>query len=216
MSMITRFFAKSAVITSDMIRKEIERAESETVTLHSKLAAARSGVMFMSDSEHRAVEAGGAATERAITRMDARISHLQSELPAVFFAAEEAAQAVAKDEALRKRANECRKANAKEAKVLLASYAQHANAIGDVIARLKEITDETNTLNQALHRNPVADSVVSYDTLHRKHPDRSATERISFRAGRYEDSLETAVHLPPAFVRGPWAWRWPEMMRSTH
>ena len=83
MSIITGFFSKSAVITSDMIQAEIERAEGEVVTLHSKLAAARSGIMFMSDSEHQAVEADAAATERAIDRLDARIAHLLSEIPAI-------------------------------------------------------------------------------------------------------------------------------------
>ena len=34
MSMITKFFSKSAAITSDMIQAEIERAEGEIVTEH--------------------------------------------------------------------------------------------------------------------------------------------------------------------------------------
>ena len=55
MSIITRFFSKSAAITSDMIQAEIERAEGEIVTLHSKLAVARSGIMLLVDSEHQAV-----------------------------------------------------------------------------------------------------------------------------------------------------------------
>jgi hypothetical protein len=204
MSIVTRFFAKSAVITSDMIQAEIERGEGEIVTLHSKLAAARSSIMLMNDSEHQAVEQSSAATKRAIDRLDASIAHLQSELPAII-EAEEAARAATKDEALRQRAEDCRKANTKGAKVLLASYTKHANAIAEILAKLAEVNTETAAVNIALSRNPVADSVVSYDTLYRKHPDREATGSVSFRPGRHEDGLTTAVRLPPAFV-GTYIW----------
>jgi chromosome segregation ATPase len=204
MGIIDRLLGSKTAITSDMINAEIERAEGEILTLHSKLAAARSGIMLLSDAEHQPVEQSSAITKRAIDRLDMRIAHLQSELPAVL-AAEEAAQAAATDEALRKRAEDFRKANAKESKVLLASYADHANAIAETVAKLKAITDETHSVNEALRLNPIADSVVHYDTHHRKHPDREATGSTSFRAGQYEDSLESAVRLPPAFV-GTYIW----------
>jgi myosin heavy subunit len=204
MSIITGFFSKSAVITSDMIQAEIERAEGEVVTLHSKLAAARSGIMFMSDSEHQAVEADAAATERAIDRLDARIAHLQSELPALI-ESEKAAQAAAKDEALRTRAEACRKANTVESKKLLTEYDAAAARIGDILTRLKEIADETTSVNNALHTNPVADSVLCRDTLYRKHPDREANGSICFRAGHYEVPL-SGIHLLPAFAGGKAHW----------
>jgi hypothetical protein len=193
MSIITRFFSKSAVITSDMIQAEIERAEGEIVTLQSKLAAARSGIMLLSDSEHQTVEQSSAVTKRAIDRLDMRVAHLQSELPAVL-AAEAAAQAAAKDEALRQRAAACRNANTVESKKLLTEFDKLASQMGDVLARLHEIADETNSVNQALHRNQVADSVVHYGTLYRKHP-----------AGHYEFPFSEII-LPTAFAGGKAHW----------
>jgi hypothetical protein len=193
MGIITRFFSKSAAITSDMIQAEIERAEGEVVTLHSKLAAARSGILLMNDSEHQAVEQNSAATKRAIDRLGMRIAHLQSELPAVL-AAEEAAQAVAKDEALRKRAEDCRKANTVESKNLLTEFDKLASQMGDVLARLKEIGGETNSVNKALHTNPVADRVTCYETLYRKHP-----------SGCYEFPFSEMV-IPFAFTGGKQHW----------
>ena len=204
MSRITKFFSKSSVITSDMIRKEISEAESKLADHRAKIQAANVNVALLSDEAHVQIENEIAADRRAITRLEARVSHLNDELPRVE-AEEAAAQAAAKDEALRKRAEDFRKANAKESKVLLASYADHANATAETVAKLKAITDETTAVNIALSRNPVADSVVHYDTLHRKHPDREATGSTSFRAGQYEDSLESAVRLPPAFV-GTYIW----------
>ena len=159
-----------------------------------------SGIMLLSDSEHQAVEQSSAATKRAIDQLDMRIAHLQSELPAVL-AAEEAAQAAAKDEALRKRAEACRNANIVESKTILTQIDKLSAQMADALARLKEIADETNSVNEALRRNRVADSVVSYDVLYRKHPDREATGSVSFRAGRYENELVTAVRLQPAFER---------------
>jgi hypothetical protein len=160
--------------------------------------------MLINDSEHQAVEQSSAATKRAIDRLDARIAHLQSELPRVE-AEEAAAQAAAKDEALRKLAEDCRKANIVESKKLLTEYDIAAAKIGDIRARLKEIADETTSVNEALHANPVADSVLCRDTLYRKNPDREATERICFRAGHYEVPL-SGIHLPPAFAGGKAHW----------
>jgi hypothetical protein len=158
----------------------------------------------MTDAEHVKMETDIAATKRAIKRLDSRIALLSDQLPAVL-AAEEAAQAAAKDEALRKRAEECRKANIVESKKLLTEYDIAAAKIGDILARLKEIADETTSVNEALHANPVADSVLCRDTLYRKHPDREATERICFRAGHYEVPL-SGIHLPPAFTGGKAHW----------
>lgn len=193
MSMITKFFSKSAAITSDMLRNEISKAEGEIVTLQSKLAAARSGIMFMSDSEHQAVEADAAATERAITRLDARIAHLRSELPRLE-AAEEAAQAAAKDEALRNRAEACRNANAVESKKLLTEFDKLASQMGDILARLKDIGDETNSVNQALRLSPVAERITCFENLYR-----------SPRAGLYEFPFSEVI-LPPAFTGGKGHW----------
>jgi chromosome segregation ATPase len=194
MSILNKIFgSKSVTITSEAIRGEIARAEGEIVTLHSKLAAARSGIMFLSDSEHQAVEADGAATERAIKRLDARIAHLNDELPRVV-AAEEAAQAAAKDDALRQRADAARKANTVESKKLLTEIDKLSCQMGDVLARLNEIADETNSVNKALHNNPVADSIVGFETLYRKH-----------QAGHYELPL-SAIVLPPAFSGGTARW----------
>lgn len=193
MSIITRFFSKSAVITSDMIQAEIERAEGEVVTLHSKLAAARSGIMFMSDSEHQAVEADAAGTERAIDRLDARIAHLRSELPAVL-TAEAEQRAAAKDEALRKRAEACRNANIVESKNLLIEIDKLSSQMGDRLARLKEIGDETNSVNMALRANPVAERITCFENLYR-----------SPRAGLYEFPFSEVI-LPPAFTGGKQHW----------
>jgi hypothetical protein len=88
---------------------------------------------------------------------------------------------------------------------LLESYAEHANAIAEIIAKLKAMSSEVIDLNQELRLNPVAESIVGYDVLFRKLPDREATGSVSFRPGRYEDSLETTVLLPPAFV-GAYIW----------
>lgn len=193
MSIISRFFAKSAVITSDMIQAEINRAEGEIVTLQSKLAAARSGIMFMSDSEHRAVEADATAIERAITRLEARIAHLQSDFPALI-ESEKAAQAAAKDEALRRRAEECRKMNTVESKQTLVEIDKLSSQLGDQLARLKEIGDEVNFVNQALRLNPVAERITCYENLYR-----------SPRAGLYEFPFSETV-LPAAFTGGKQHW----------
>jgi chromosome segregation ATPase len=204
MGIIDKLLGSKTAITSDMIQAEIERAEGEIVTLRSKLAAARSGIMLLSDAEHQAVEQSSAATKRAIDRLDMRIAHRQSEFPAIL-KAEEAAQAAAKDEALRRRAEECRKMNAVESKKLLTEFDKLASRMGDVLARLNEVADETNSVNATLKSNPVADSIIGYETLYRKYPDRQATERISFRAGHYEVPL-SGIHLPPVFAGSKAHW----------
>ncbi|MDR6302544.1 chromosome segregation ATPase [Nitrobacter vulgaris] len=204
MGIIDKLLGSKTAITSATIRDEISKAESSLATYRAKIEAANVSVALLSDEAHVKIENEIAVDRRAITRLEARVSLLKNDLPQVE-AAEEAAQAAAKDEALRKHAEACRKANEKEAKVLLESYTEHANAIAETIARLREISDEVIAVNVALSRNPVAESIVGYDTLYRKHPDREETGSVSFRPGRYEDSLEMAVRLPPAFV-GTYIW----------
>jgi chromosome segregation ATPase len=193
MGIIDKLLGSKTAITSDMIQAEIERAEGEIVTLQSKLAAARSGIMLLSDAEHQAVEQSSAATKRAIDRLDMRIAHRQSEFPAIL-KAEEAAQAAAKDEALRRRAEECRKMNAVESKKLLTEFDKLASQMGDVLARIKEIADETMSVNKALHANPVADSIICYENLYRQRP-----------AGYYEYPFSEII-LPTAFAGGKAHW----------
>jgi hypothetical protein len=201
---IDRLLGSKTAITSATIRDEISKAESSLATHRAKIEAANVSVALLSDEAHVTIENEIAADRRAITRLKARVSLLKNDLPNVL-AAEEAAQAAAKDEALRKRAEECRKMNSAGAKKLLESYAEHANAIAEIIAKLKAMSSEVIDLNQELRLNPVAESIVGYDTHFRKHADREATGSASFRPGRYEDSLETMVRLPPAFV-GAYIW----------
>lgn len=204
MGILQRLFPAKTTITSATIREEISKADRDISDHRAKIQAANVSVALLSDEAHVKIENEIAADHRAITRLEARVSLLKEDLPKVE-AEEAAAAASAKDKALRKRTDACRNANAKEAKVLLESYAEHANAIAETIARLKEISDEVIALNQELRLNPVVESIVGYDTLYRKHPDREETGSVSFRPGRYEDSLEMAVRLPPAFV-GTYIW----------
>ena len=71
-------------------------------------------------------------------------------------------------------------------------------AVGDGVivdlSRLKEIGEETNSVNKALSRNPVADRIICYETLYRKHP-----------AGCYEFPFSEMV-LPAAFTGGKAHW----------
>jgi hypothetical protein len=193
MRIIDKLLGSKTAITSEMMQAEIERAEGEIVTLQSKLAAARSGIMLLSDAEHQAVEQSSAATKRAIDRLDMRVAHLQSELPAII-ESEKAAEAAAKDEALRRRAEASRNANIVESKKLLTEFDKLASQMGDILARLNEVADETNSVNKALRDNRIADSVVSYDVLYRKHP-----------AGHSEFPFSAMV-IPAAFAAGKAHW----------
>lgn len=181
MGMIEKFFGgKASAITSAMIRDEIARAEGEINAHRAKIGSALAGVAAMTDAEHLKIEGEIAATERAITRLNSLVAYLNAKLPAVI-AAEGTAAKTATDEALRQRAEMARKASEKEAAKLLADYNAHAAKIGDILARLEEIAADTNRVNADLHHNPVAESVVFYDVLHRKHPDQQATERREVR-----------------------------------
>lgn len=170
------FGGKSASITSAVIRDEIDRSEKEIGALQAKSGRAMAGLATMTDAEHVAAEVDIAATKRAIARLDARVAHLNSELSAVV-AAEDSSAKAAVDEALRLQAEAMRKANSKEAAKLLADYNIYAAKVGDITSRLAEIAAETNAVNAELRRNAVADSVISFEVLHRKHPDRESSER---------------------------------------
>jgi hypothetical protein len=181
MSILERFFGgKPTVITSTLIRADIERCESEIAALHGKMDGAMAGLATMTDADHVAAEATIAAGKRSVARLDARVAHLTAELPKVI-AAEEAAAKVAADEALRQRAEAARKANTKEAAKLLTEYDKLAGPMADILARLAEITDEANAVNAELHKTPVAEGVIGYSTLHRKTPDRPASKRFEPR-----------------------------------
>jgi hypothetical protein len=110
-------------------------------------------------------------------------------------AAEEAAQAAAKDEALRKRAEACRESNTVESKKLLTDFDRLASQMGDVLSRLNEIADETNSVNTALKNNHVADTVTVYETLYRRHP-----------TGHYYEFPFSEIILPTAFAGGKQHW----------
>jgi hypothetical protein len=181
MSILERFFGgKPTVITSTLIRADIERCESEIAALHGKMDGAMAGLATMTDADHVAAEATIAAGKRSVARLDARVAHLTAELPKVI-AAEEAAAKVAADEALRQRAEAARKANTKEAAKLLSEYEKLAGPMADILARFAAIDAEREAVNEALHKNPVAEGVIGYSTLHRKTPDRPASKRFEPR-----------------------------------
>lgn len=199
MGMLETFFGgKPAAITSGMVRDEIARAESEIAALRTNLDGALSALATMTDAEHVKAEADVAATKRAISRLEARITHLNIELPNVL-AAEEAAAKVAADEALRRRVETARKANTKEAAALLREYDKLAAQIGDILARLDEIATEANAVNGELRTNPVAEHVAHYTMIHRKHPDRPASERREMRpCWVYDDGTVSETALDSA------------------
>lgn len=205
MSFLAKLMPAKAPITSESIRAEIANAEAEIAASRDKLSGALTGIALMSDSEHQKAEADIAATKRAIARLEARVNHLTDELPRVI-AKEEAAAKAAADEALRQRAEACRKANTVEAKKLLASYGEHAEAIASILAKLKDMDSEREAVNAALRVDPVAEGVVGYNQIHRKHPDRQASERrktaphwVYDEPARLKD--EPLADYPPTFVR---------------
>lgn len=180
MGIIEKFFGGKTAITSDAIRAEIARTEAEIATHRGNLTNAMADVATMTDAEHLKAEANIAVINRAITRLEARANALAAELPQVI-AAETAAAKAAADQALRQRAESARKANDKEAAKLLGEYAKHAAQIGDILTRLNEIGRESEAVNQALRENLVAEPVHHYNTIHRKNPDREASEQRAVR-----------------------------------
>jgi hypothetical protein len=180
MNVIAKFFAPKTAITSDSVRAEIARSESEIADHRAKLAGSLVGIATMTDSEHIAAEANIASIERALARFESRIAHLNDELPKII-AAEEAAAKAAADEALRQRAEAARKANSKEAAALLRDYDKLASQLADVLDKLDAITRETAAVNEALHVNQIAERVSDWNIQHRKRPDRTAGERREVR-----------------------------------
>lgn len=175
MGILQRLFPAKTIITSAIIRAEIAEREVEIKQLQAEIGPKLAAIATMTDAEHVKAEADVAANKRTIGRLDQRIAHLQSELPAVL-AAEEAAAKAAANAVLIKRADECRKANEKESAKLLAAHDEYASAIGDIIAKLKAINTERDTLNQVLRTNAVCESVRSYVDIHRTTPGTEATE----------------------------------------
>lgn len=181
MGMIEKFFGGKTAITSDSIRAEIASAEIEIDSHRAKLAGAMNEIATMSDSEHVAAEASIAATKRAIARLESRINHLTDELPNVI-AKEDASAKAAADEALRQRAEASRKANTAEAKKLLAEYDKLAAAMADVLARLSEINVEHGAVRTALKdAGVIGEELPHWSNVHRKHPDRPASEQRETR-----------------------------------
>ena len=176
------FSGKSTAITSATVRDEVARAEAEISIHRTNLDSAMSSIATMSDAEHLKAEADIGVMNRAIARLGARVSHLAAELPNLL-AAEEAAAKIAADEALRRRAASARKANSKEAAALLQQYAKLAEQVADIFARLDDISAETAAVNNELRLNPVAERVLGYNNIHRKHLDREASERRELRLG---------------------------------
>jgi hypothetical protein len=85
-------------------------------------------------------------------------------------------------------------ANAVEGKQILAEIDKLSSRLGDHLAHLKEIGDETNSVNMALHANSVAESITCYENLYR-----------SPRAGLYEFPFSEII-LPAAFTGGKQHW----------
>lgn len=69
-----------------------------------------------------------------------------------------------------------------------------ASQMGDVLARLHEIADETNSVNATVKNNPTSDRIIGYETLYRQHP-----------AGHYEFPFSAMV-IPAAFSGGTAHW----------
>jgi hypothetical protein len=181
MSIFERFFGgKTTVITSTLIRADIERCESDIAAVHRKMDGVIAGLATMTDADHVATEAIIAADKRSVARLDARVAHLTAELPRVISAEEATAKATA-DEALRQRAEAARKANTKEAAKLLSEYEKLAGPMADILAGLAAIDTEREAVNEALRKNPVAETVSSYVEIHRRCAGRPASERREMR-----------------------------------
>ncbi|WP_425991067.1 hypothetical protein [Afipia sp. DC4300-2b1] len=180
MSILSKFFGGKTAITADAIRTESARTTGEIAAHRAKLEGALVGIALMNDEEHQKAEADIAATRRTIARLEARLAHLDSELPAVIAAEETASKNVA-DAVLVARSDAAREANTKEAAKLLKDYDKLAAQIGDIISRLKDMSEETAAVNTALRTNPLAATVASYHDIHRKSPDQPASEVCEMR-----------------------------------
>lgn len=182
MGIIEKIFSKATTITAEAIREEIARAERQIATHRTNLEIAAANIATMDDAQHRAADEDMAVIRRSIARLEARVSQLAAELPGIV-AAEEIAAKAANDEALRRRRENVHKANTKGAAALLHRFDKAAAEIAAVLAALEELEAETAAVNKELHRNPVAEHVPSFNDIHRKHPDREASEGREARLG---------------------------------
>lgn len=175
MGILANFLGGKAV-TSEAIIDEIGRAEADLAAANTQLSVVFEGIATMSDADHIKADTQAAVIRRLIARLEAKISGLHAELPAVQ-RAEKIAANTAADAALQKRAEVSRKAVNVEAAKLLAYYDELADQIADVLEKLSAIDAEAEVVNQALRSNPVAQPVSSVARTHRKHPDRPAYEK---------------------------------------
>lgn len=180
MNILNHLFPKTKKPTSANIAAEIEKARKEHDDALTKRGAALAGLSLMDDSAHQKAEAEYEAHRRAADRALARVADLEK-AHAEAVAAEAEAEKQAETERFRQRVEAVRKANADEASKLLAEYDAAAEKIGDILARLAEIDAETAAVNEALRSNPVAESVVGFNQLHRKAADTPASERRAVR-----------------------------------
>jgi hypothetical protein len=210
MSIIQAIFGVKKTPTTAAIAAEIERACVDYDNAVGKRDAALASIGTMTDDEHRAAEEAMESRRRAADRATARIAALEKAHADAVVAEAEAAR-IAAVETLRKRVEACRKANTEGAAKLLAEYDEHAERLADVLASLAAIDAERDAVNEALRITPVADSVVSYHQIHRKAPDRAASEQRAVReAWVYSDgSIAEAKRrdngdlVPPTRYRDP-------------
>ncbi|QND73148.1 hypothetical protein [Tardiphaga robiniae] len=164
---------KTATPTSADIAIQIKKARADYDAANVARANLMAGLSTFTDAEHQKAEAEYEVQRRAADRAAARIADLElAHIEAV--AAEAAADRLAKDEALRSRAEASRQENMIEAAALLREYDAHAAKISDIVARLDDIDTAREAVNDDLRKNPVTDSVPSFEACHRKHPDREA------------------------------------------
>jgi hypothetical protein len=175
MNLLTKIFGKKP-ITSITIAAEIAKARTEHDEAIAKRVNALAGLGAFSDAEHVQAEAEYESHRRAADRAAARIAELE-QAHAAALAAEAEAERLATEQRLRDRVEAARHAVEVEAAELLQAYDKYAAEIGDILARLKEIDDEKNAINEAVRHRPDINGVACVDTVHRKHPDRPASER---------------------------------------
>lgn len=180
MGILNRILGAAEAMSSASIRVAISRDEALLDKQHASLSGALANVATMDDAEHVKAEVSIAATKRAITRLEAGLAQMRAELPNIE-AAEAAALKAKADEDLRQRVEASRKANTKEAAKLLNEYEKLAGPMANILARLAEIRTETDAINAELRLNPVAETVVSYNEVHRMQPARPASVRREAR-----------------------------------
>ena len=164
MNILSAIFPKAKKITSEAIATEIQRAESDLAATHDKLARVFDGLAVMSDEQHADAEDKATTLRRYGERLQARIDALRAEHEAAIAAEAEAAK-VAAAVAHQKRIEAARHAVEIEGAELLRAYESAAAQIAETLARVAEINAEAQECR-----------VPDVDHVHRKHPDREATE----------------------------------------